>query len=987
MVTGKRVFSLLLAALIAFSAVALPGFADDGLIESNVINMTLEDATVTSGVVNEFSAAGVVWMNTGISQFIITDVEPISGAKSLIIQRCDMRWWNLGMTNPLFGFEFKFNIKELGGDGLVFCVTSQDGSTGSEGTGGRILSIANSGASIVMADRGGNKVADLSKDTTYKVTLILKRRTANYDIYLDDVLVKEDAVFASPVYGVSAARLNVNNSIPGGTSIKIDDFRIFGKGGKVWPQQYSTQATGPLPVVTLPPIDDSTDVAVFINGDKVAYDQPPVVQKDTVMVPIKKTLEELGAVVDWNAAAGTLAATKAGFSMALKAGTASADVNGNSIKLASAPILVNGAMLVPYSLVSYIAKALDVKAWWDGPGNMVAITTGAWKDDMILHNVNGRLYRNGKPYYEISFNKFDLLWQLAYDHGLQMGEYANVADRRAGAVEALTYLRDNGFKTIRVFTSITYVSKDLYVDAGLKAKFYAANDEMYDLCDQYGIQVVACLQLTTDQLLAKEYVPGYGWADKGESVMELITDPDSESRQNVYKYIEEYVGRYKDRKSVIMWEIVNEGNLEADIGTQINRLCYSSIQLGEFYESCARKIHEVDPVRLVTTGDSCLRPAQWNLLKGILEGDPLPNWTFDTREERLKILQILNRGVDVISAHCYDLGRPNTEARYTDDEGKMAFMTFKDHIDEAKRFKKPFYNGETFTAPMPEDAGKYLANYNIDPNIYKVYEEYLGQMIDAGVQLTHWWAFCSNRGGGFQHDNDSWSIRPGVHDEAFRVIVEANQKIKAKYGVDGDTGPAPVLNLTTAAHIVKAGDYFTLNTAFDKRQDSNAAILSYTFDGGKFEYAGFAPASGVQVINTDFGAGYAKITAVSMEYDLKNFGDLMLRAKEDAVLSNEHNTVGVSLEYVALGEDGEKSIKALSASARFTTLGGSGGGPALPGDTNFDGVLDLIDLSNMIDWFGYNKRNADWETLYTFFDFNNNGIIDISDLAYVAQRI
>ena len=195
------------------------------------------------------------------------------------------------------------------------------------------------------------------------------------------------------------------------------------------------------------------------------------------------------------------------------------------------------------------------------------------------------------------------------------------------------------------------------------------------------------------------------------------------------------------------------------------------------------------------------------------------------------------------------------------------------------------------------------------------------------------------------------------------------------------------ISLTTSAHLVKAGDYFTLNTAFVERQQSNAAMLYYTFDDTKFEYAGFTAAAGVMVLNTDHGAGYAKLIVSSMNYDLLDFGDIMLRAKEDAALEREFQTVSVTAQYVQKKDDGSKKIMSADDSARFTTLGGSGGQPALPGDTNWDGVLDLIDLSNMIDWFGYTTATPDWDTLYIFFDFNNNGEIDISDIAYVAVRI
>ena len=207
------------------------------------------------------------------------------------------------------------------------------------------------------------------------------------------------------------------------------------------------------------------------------------------------------------------------------------------------------------------------------------------------------------------------------------------------------------------------------------------------------------------------------------------------------------------------------------------------------------------------------------------------------------------------------------------------------------------------------------------------------------------------------------------------------------YLVDTGVAAGTSVKLATAAHNVKAGDYFTLNTSFAARQDSNAAILTYAFDGAKFEYAGFTPAAGVQVMNAEHGAGYAKITVISMDYDLKSFGEIMLWAKEDAAILRERQTVSVSADYVLLKDGGGKEILAATGSATFTTLGGAGGGPAIPGDTNSDGVLDLIDLSNMIDWFGAVESDPGWDDLYIFFDFNTNGVIDISDIAYVARLI
>jgi hypothetical protein len=109
-------------------------------------------------------------------------------------------------------------------------------------------------------------------------------------------------------------------------------------------------------------------------------------------------------------------------------------------------------------------------------------------------------------------------------------------------------------------------------------------------------------------------------------------------------------------------------------------------------------------------------------------------------------------------------------------------------------------------------------------------------------------------------------------------------------------------------------------------------------------------------------------------YDAEEFGAVMLRAKEDAVFTIGWQTISVKTEYVERDEHGEKFIRAATQkSISFTTSG--------------DREYTLIDLSDMIDWFGTDSTDPEWDTKYIFFDFDNNGEIDIYDIAFVARLI
>jgi hypothetical protein len=191
----------------------------------------------------------------------------------------------------------------------------------------------------------------------------------------------------------------------------------------------------------------------------------------------------------------------------------------------------------------------------------------------------------------------------------------------------------------------------------------------------------------------------------------------------------------------------------------------------------------------------------------------------------------------------------------------------------------------------------------------------------------------------------------------------------------------------TDAHNIKAGDYVNVNTRFTLPQKSNAIVLDYTFDGAKLAYSGFETADGVSEIDFKFGEGWAKITLMAPSYNVESLGNLVLVTKAGAEIIREKLTVNAEAEYVTLGDDDVKTIQNSVASVSFTTTTGGGDTPGLEGDTNGDGVVDMIDLSNIIDWFGKDADDADWEDLYTYFDFNHNNEIDVFDVTYIALLV
>jgi len=206
-------------------------------------------------------------------------------------------------------------------------------------------------------------------------------------------------------------------------------------------------------------------------------------------------------------------------------------------------------------------------------------------------------------------------------------------------------------------------------------------------------------------------------------------------------------------------------------------------------------------------------------------------------------------------------------------------------------------------------------------------------------------------------------VAVGDKVKIFRPDDDPDATVEAMYVFDED------LNITATKNAVY-GESFTLNTAFDKETASNAAILSYTWDADLFKYEDFTPAEGVTVLDTQLSDGFAKITVMIDDYKANVLGNLVLSVKAEDTNSNLISTVNLAVEYVV--KDGDnKFVKTRIASADVLVSPPS---------------FTLIDLSNIIDWFGIKTGEPEWEKA-RLWDFNKNGEIDIFDIAYVAQRI
>jgi Copper amine oxidase N-terminal domain len=115
----------------------------------------------------------------------------------------------------------------------------------------------------------------------------------------------------------------------------------------------------------------SSNVTVFVNGQKLTFDQPPVLQNGRVFVPLRGVFQALGASVVYSN--GKIAATGSGRTVSLTIGSTSALVNGQVQYLDVAPFTEGDRTLVP---LRFVAQALGANVNWDDSSSAVTITSG-----------------------------------------------------------------------------------------------------------------------------------------------------------------------------------------------------------------------------------------------------------------------------------------------------------------------------------------------------------------------------------------------------------------------------------------------------------------------------------------------------------------------------------------------------------------------------------------------------------------------------------
>ena len=129
----------------------------------------------------------------------------------------------------------------------------------------------------------------------------------------------------------------------------------------------------PLALAVLPlAVPAQAAVKIYVNGEAMHFDQPPVTQAGRVFVPLRGVFQALGASVVFSN--GQIDATGDGRTISLTIGSTRATVDGRPSSLDAAPFLIGSRTMIP---LRFVAQSLGASVNWDEADNSVVITSGA----------------------------------------------------------------------------------------------------------------------------------------------------------------------------------------------------------------------------------------------------------------------------------------------------------------------------------------------------------------------------------------------------------------------------------------------------------------------------------------------------------------------------------------------------------------------------------------------------------------------------------
>lgn len=375
----------------------------------------------------------------------------------------------------------------------------------------------------------------------------------------------------------------------------------------------------------------------------------------------------------------------------------------------------------------------------------------------------------GEARHGIGLNKFDLFLQYLGQASGGDGSLAYRVVTREMARKAIVDAKNLGVNYLRVsvmgYFPIAYADKgNLDLWRSDEPAYWKLMDQMVADLDAAGIQLIPVFVWNEVQLPALAQ----------ETVTDLITNKDSKSYKLLTTYTTQFISRYKNKPTVLFYELTNELNLGADLDNVmrckkkfVSKRCepianYSTAQMIEFTSRFSSLIRNLDSSRLISSGFSVPRPTAEGL-RG------KPEWVTgdagrpaDDASSFEKNLLEIHKNIDIVSVHLYPLpGKP----RFGEEEF-ILLQRLKKITDKAG---KKLFVGE-FGGPNSAEIGN---DSFMDKIIAKIEELAVPYSAPWGWQFYQKATYSTR-----DTDATIFAVEPGYSDRIMGVLKAANYRLR-----------------------------------------------------------------------------------------------------------------------------------------------------------------------------------------------------------------
>ena len=423
----------------------------------------------------------------------------------------------------------------------------------------------------------------------------------------------------------------------------------------------------------------------------------------------------------------------------------------------------------------------------------------------------------------IGVNKFDLAMQYTGKASGGDGSEAYRTVTTAMAKKAIADAQDANVKYMRIAItgfapSVYHRSGDLSLWLSDPQAYWLRIDDMMNDLDAANIQGVFTFFWNIHQFPAMV----------NETAHDLLTNPNSQSYHLAQRYINQFITRYKGRKTILFYEISNELNNLADLDN-VNRcktesankeLCapksnFTTDEMIEFTRNVAKSIHQLDTTHLISSGFSIPRPAAEHIRA-------TPEWLTgktdfhnDSAAQFKKNLEDVNAYSDIISVHLYQNANNLRFGKTSETDLLTVTKQYTDAIG------KPLFVGEFGDTSFKTDSDSYTIKM-------------MDRMTSLNIPYSAIWVWELYQKNTYQTrttKNDVFSLEPGNADNLIGALRKVNDAPSQALTLKKDTTP-PHIVITSPLECAQVDNDATIYVSTSDNSNSIDRIELY-LDGKK----------------------------------------------------------------------------------------------------------------------------------------------------------